>query len=168
MNRLDNFVIGLCALLVLALACGFGAHHWGQTRYDAGYAAAVAAGQAQRQVDAEAARAKEEGLRRQLATQEEDAQRKEKQHAKDLDEVQRRVLVGADRLRCPAARAVQPATPATTGPAPAVVGADAGGQDLVPEAAADILGYGAAIAGLVSRYDRVVERFEECRTVNAK
>jgi hypothetical protein len=38
----------------------------------------------------------------------------------------------------------------------------------VPEAAVEILGDGAAIAGLVSRYERLTKRFEECRTVNAK
>jgi hypothetical protein len=38
----------------------------------------------------------------------------------------------------------------------------------VPEAAADVLGYGAAIASLVSRYNEVVERFDECRAMNAK
>ena len=166
MSRIGNFVIGLRTLLVLGLTAGFGAHHWGQVRYDAGYEAAVKAGQAQRQADATAARAKEEGLRRQLAAQEEEAQQKEKQHAKDLDEVQRRVLVGTDRLRCPAARAVQHIPAPATGPAPTIIAADTGGPDLVPEAAADVLGYGAAIAGLVRRYDRLTALYEQCRQSN--
>jgi hypothetical protein len=38
----------------------------------------------------------------------------------------------------------------------------------VPEAAADILGDGATVAGLVRKYDRLTERFEKCRAVNAK
>jgi hypothetical protein len=38
----------------------------------------------------------------------------------------------------------------------------------VPEAAADVLGYGAAIASLVSRYAEVIELREECRAMNAK
>jgi hypothetical protein len=38
----------------------------------------------------------------------------------------------------------------------------------MPEAASDILGYGAAIAGLVSRYSEVAERYDTCRAVNAK
>lgn len=48
--------------------------------------------------------------------------------------------------------------PATEGEGPAIV----------PDAAADLLGDAAAIAGLVQRYDRVGERFEVCRAVNAE
>jgi hypothetical protein len=38
----------------------------------------------------------------------------------------------------------------------------------MPEVAADVLGYGAAIASLVSRYDELTYRFERCRAVNAR
>jgi hypothetical protein len=38
----------------------------------------------------------------------------------------------------------------------------------VPEAAADLLGIAADVAGLVRRYDRLIQRFEACRAVNAK
>ena len=41
MNRLDNLLIGICALLVLLAACWFGVHHYGTEKYEAGHAAAV-------------------------------------------------------------------------------------------------------------------------------
>jgi hypothetical protein len=37
----------------------------------------------------------------------------------------------------------------------------------VPEAAADVLGIAAGVAGLVRRYERLEQRFDECRAVNA-
>jgi hypothetical protein len=36
----------------------------------------------------------------------------------------------------------------------------------VPEAAADLLGIAADVAGLVRRYKCVVERFDACRALN--
>jgi hypothetical protein len=38
----------------------------------------------------------------------------------------------------------------------------------VPEVAAEILGDAADVAGLVRRYQRVIERAEACRDVNAR
>lgn len=58
--------------------------------------------------------------------------------------------------------------PAGDRPAAGGPGADVEGPAIVPDAAADLLGDTAAIAGLVRRYDRVVERFEACRAVNAE
>jgi hypothetical protein len=93
--------------------------------------------------------------------------RKEQEYATNLDAAQRRVRAGVESLLCPTSP-VQPAPaagdrpaapePATHGPGPAVV----------PEAAADLLSIAADVAGLVRRYDQVVERFEACRAVNAR
>lgn len=167
MNRLDNLLIGICALLVLLLACWFGTYRYGSERYNAGYAAAVAAGKAQHDKDAEAYQKLESDMRKNNSKRDADAMQKEQEYAKNLADAQRRVRAGTDRLRCPASTVQSSATP-TDRPAPAEPTTDGSGPDLMPEAASDILGYGAAIASLVSRYDRVVERFEECRTVNAK
>jgi hypothetical protein len=167
MNRLDNLVIGVCALLVLLAAIWFGVHHYGTERYDAGYAAAVAVGKAQHDRDAVKYQKLESDTREHDAQRDAEAQRKEQEYASNLADAQRRVRAGTDRLRCPASP-VQPTTTPTDRPVAAIAPADGAGPDLVPEAAADVLGYGAAIASLVSRYERVVERFEECRAVNAK
>jgi hypothetical protein len=166
-NRLDNFLIGVCALLALLAACWFEVHHYGAKRYDAGYASAIAAGKAQHDQDAAKYQKLESDTRAKDAQRDADAQRKDQEHAQALADAQRRVRDGTDRLRCPASPVQIPATP-TDRPVAAVAPIDGSGPDLVPEAAADVLGYGAAIAGLVSRYERVVERFEECRAVNAK
>ena len=167
MNRLDNLLIGACALLALLLACWFGAHRYGTEQYNAGYAAAIAAGKAQHDRDAAAALKTESDLRQTLAEKDAQANQKEIEHAKALADAQRRVRAGTDRLRCPAST-VQGASPAGDRPVAAEPTTDAGGPDLVPETAANVLGYGAAIAGLVRRYERLTERFEECRAVNAK
>jgi hypothetical protein len=167
MNRIDNLVIGVCALLVLLAASWFGVHHYGAERYDAGYAAAIAAGKALYDRDAAAALKTQSDLRAKLALQDVIAQQKEIEHAQALADAQRRVRAGTDRLRCPASPVQPTAAPADR---PAAPGAptDGGGPDLVPEAAADLLGIAADVAGLVRRYDQVVERFEACRAVNAK
>jgi hypothetical protein len=167
MNRLDNLLIGVCALLVLVVVCWFSVHHYGAARYDAGYAAAVAAGQAQHDRDAAAALKTQSDLRAKLALQDVIAQQKEIEHAQALADAQRRVRAGTDRLRCPASPVQPTATPADR-PLAAGPATDGSGPDLVPEAAVEILGDGAAIAGLVSRYERLTKRFEECRAVNAK
>lgn len=167
MNHLDNLLIGTCALVALLLACWFGAHHYGAERYSAGYAAAIAAGKAQHDQDAAKYQKLESDTREQNAERDIKAHQKEVEYASNLEAAQRRVLAGTDRLRCPASHVQSSPAPADRS-APTGLATDGQGPDLVPEAAADVLGYGAAIAGLVSRYDRVVERFEECRTVNAK
>lgn len=167
MNRLDNLLIGTCAVLAPLLACWFGMHHYGAERYDAGYAAAITAGKQQHDRDAAAALKTEFDLRQTLAEKDLEAHQKDQEHAQELADAQRRVLTRVDRLRCPAS-SVQPTAPAADRSASVVAPVDSGGPDLVPEAAADVLGYGAAIAGLVSRYERLTERFEECRAVNAK
>jgi hypothetical protein len=166
-NPIERLAIAAFTLVAILLGAVFGMKHYGAEHYDAGYAAAVAAGKAQHDRDAAAALKTESDLRAKLAMQDADAQRKDQEHAQALADAQRRVLTRVDRLRCPASP-VQPSTAPTDRPIASVAPTDGTGPDLVPEAAADVLGYGAAIAGLVSRYERLVERFEECRAVNAK
>jgi hypothetical protein len=167
LDTVERLLVGLLISAVLAVAGWLGLHHYGAERYDAGYTAAIAAGKAQHDRDAAAALKTESDLRAKLAAKDADAQRKDQENAQALADAQRRVLTRVDRLRCPAST-VQPTSAPADRPVAAVAPVDGTGPDLVPEAAADVLGYGAAIAGLVSRYERVVERFEECRAVNAK
>jgi hypothetical protein len=168
MTALERLLIGAVVAALLAVGAWRVAMYYGDTRYDAGYDAAVAAGQKQRDREADENRKAESDLRAQLAARDVEAQRKEEKYAESLDAAQRRVRTGTDRLHCPAASPVQPA--AAPGDRPAAAGAPADGQgpDVVPEAAADLLGIAADVAGLVRRYDQVVERFENCRAVNAK
>jgi hypothetical protein len=166
-DAFERFLVGLLIVAALAVAGWFGLHHYGAERYNVGYAAAIAAGKAQHDRDAAAALKTESDLRAKLAAQDVEAIRKEQEYASNLADAQRRVRAGTDRLRCPA-NPVQPAAAPGDRPAASTPAADGGGPDLMPEAASDVLGYGAAIAGLVSRYAEVVERFDECRAVNAK
>ena len=167
MTALERLAISAFTLAVILLGAVFGMKHYGTERYDEGYAAAVAAGQKQRDRDTADAAKRESDLRTQLAAKDADAQRKDQEHAQELADAQRRVRAGTDRLRCPASP-VQPTAAPADRPAAAEPATDGAGPDLVPEAAADVLGYGAAVASLVSRYERVIERYNECRTVNAR
>ena len=166
-DAIDRFLTGLVIAAALAVAGWFGLRHYGDARYQAGYNAAIDVGMKQRDREAAENRKIESDLRAQLAERDTEAQRKDQEHAQALADAQRRVRAGTDRLRCPA-NPVQPTAQAATGSAAAAPATDGAGPDLVPEAAADVLGYGAAIAGLVSRYAEVAERFDECRAVNAK
>jgi hypothetical protein len=152
---------------VLAVAGWFGLHHYGAERYQAGYNAAVDAGKALHDRDAAAYRKLESDQRAKDTARDVEAQRKDQEHAQALADAQRRIRAGTDRLRCPASPVQLAATPGDR-PATDAPATDGGGPDLVPEAAAEILGDGAAIAGLVSRYAEVVQRFDECRAVNAR
>jgi hypothetical protein len=166
MMRIKAMLSGLILLVGMLVLGALGIAHYGSVKYEAGYAAAVADGEARRQADAEIARQTETDLRNRLRAQDIAAHRKEQEHASTLQAAQRRVIAGADRLRCPA-RPV-PASPAPEHrPAAGGTEADEAGPDLVPQAAADVLGYGSAIAGLVRRYERLEQRFEECRALNA-
>lgn len=168
MSHLEDLLSCVLLLIALVFAGWFGVHHYGAARYDGGYAAAVDAGKAQHERDVAAARKTETDLRAQLRDHDEDAHVKEQAYEVSLEVAQRRVRTGVDRLRCPAASAVQPTTAASDRPPTGGPGVDGEGPELVPESAADILGDGAAIAGLVRRYGRVVARFEACRALNAK
>lgn len=163
-ERILGVVLVLACLVVLGL---FWLQHYGAVQYTAGYAAAAAEGQASRDALAEIYRQTEDDLRAKLYTKDDIAIRKDKEHAQSLAAAQRRMLTGDDRMRCPASP-LQASTstgdrPAATGPAP-----QPEGPELVPTASADLLGVAADIAGLVRRYERLEERFEACRILNAK
>jgi hypothetical protein len=164
---LDRLMIGWMLAAAALVAGVLELRHYGAERYQAGYQAAVDAGKEARDTAATAALAIESGLRARLLEQDFTALRKEQEYATNLDAAQRRVRAGVDSLRCPSASPVPGAAAAGDRPAAGAPAADGPGPELVPEAAADVLGYGAAIAGLVSRYAEVVERHEACRTVNA-
>lgn len=170
MSRLDDLVIGAALAVMLAVGAGLSIRYYGHEQYDAGYeaghAVAVAAGNAQRDIDAAIHLKTETDLREKLAKQDDEAKEKERAYEISLQVAQRRVLDGSDRLRCPTASPVQPAAATADRPAAAGAPADGPGPDVVPEAAADLLGIAADVAGLVRRYERVVERFDACRALN--
>lgn len=167
MNALDRLMIGGMLLAAALIAGALELRHYGAERYSAGQAAAVAAGVKLRQAEADRNLKTETDLRAQLHDKDAEAKQQEQTYEISLDVAQRRVRAGTDSLRCPASPIPAGATagdrPAAGGPA-----ADGEGPAIVPDAAADLLGDAAAIAGLVRRYDRVVERFDACRAVNAE
>lgn len=167
MTRVER-IVGAVGLLACLMVIGlFWLQHYGAVQFTAGYAAAAAEGHASRDALAKIYRQTEEDLRAQLYTKDDIAIRKEKEHAESLAAAQRRMLAGDDRLRCPASPL--PATTAT-GDRPATTGStpQPEGPRLVPTASADLLGIAADIAGLVRRYERLEERFDACRILNAK
>lgn len=168
MSTIDHLLLGSILAAAALVAVVLERSHYGAERYQAGYAAAVAAGREQRDRDAAAAHKTESDLRAQLAQRDADDFKKEQEYASNLEAAQRRVRAGDDRLRCPTASPVQPAAPAGDRPTAAAAAADREGPDLVPEAAAALLGDAADVAGLVRRYQQVVDRFDACRAVNAK
>ncbi|WP_371763391.1 hypothetical protein [Massilia sp.] len=168
MTALERLLVGVVLAVLLVTGGWLGVRHYGAERYDAGYDAAVAAGKEARDSSATVNLAIESGLRAQMLDRDTLALRKEQEYASNLEAAQRRVLVGTDRLRCPAASPVQPAAAPEDRPAAGAPAVDGGGPDLVPEASADVLGHGAAITSIVSRYAEVLEDFEACRAVNAR
>ena len=163
-DRLAIIAIILAGLLFSAL---ISLHHYGEKRYEAGYAAAIDSGKAQHDQDVVKYQKLESDIRVNDAKRDSESNQREIEHAQALADAQRRVRAGTDRLRCPASPVQPSAAPADR---PASVGAttDGGGPDLVPEVATDLLGIASDVAGLVRRYDRLVERFDECRALNAK
>ena len=167
MTTIERTLAALIVLAGLLVVAWLGDLHYGGTRYDAGYAAAVAEGKTARDAAAEIHRITEAALRAQLHARDAAAHRKEQEHAQDLAAAQRRVRAGTDRLRCPAGPVPAGATPSDR-PASAEPGAVGEGPDIVPEVAAEILADGADIARIVRQYDQVVERFDACSSVNAR
>jgi len=167
-SALDRLLIGCILLAALLVGGALGVRHYGAERYQAGWDGAVAAGREQRDSDAAAALAIESGLRTRLLEQDTTALRKEQEYAANLDDAQRRVRAGVDRLRCPAASPVQPGAAAGDRPAAGGPGADGEGPSMVPDVSADLLGLVADHQRLVQRYARVVERFEACRALNTQ
>ncbi len=166
MSVLDRQLGAVILALVLLLAAGFWFCHYGAEQYQQGYDAAVRDGKEQHDRAVEASRKIETDLRAQLRAQDADALEREEEYEANLAAAQRRVRAGTDRLRCPVGAVPDAATPdnrpAAGGPA-----VDGEGPLLLPEVAADVLGLAAEHQGLVRRYERVIERFEACRAVNA-
>jgi hypothetical protein len=132
----------------------------------AGYARAVAAGKAR--LDAERTRnlITERDLRTKLAKADTAAATKEQTYAETLSAAQRRVVSGADRLRCPGAGAISNASAAPDGSAAGGSPPDGPGADLVPAVAVDVLGLAADTGRLVRKYERLEQRYDECRALN--
>ncbi|MCA1857464.1 hypothetical protein LE190_16240 [Massilia oculi] len=167
MTALHRLLCTVLAVILLIIGAGLGLRHYSAARYRAGYDAAVALGREQRDHEAALARERETALRDQLRTKDEQAHRKEQEYATNLEAAQRRVRAGTDRLRCPA-RPVPAGAPAGNRPAASGPAADGEGPAIVPEVAAEILGDAADVGRILRNYQRVVERFEACRAVNAK
>lgn len=166
MSALERLLAAVILVLALLLGGAWWIRHYGDEHYQAGWDGAVAAGKEARDSAATVHVAIESGLRAQLLDKDTSALRKEQEHAEALEAAQRRVRAGVDSLRCPAS-AVQPAAPADDRPAAAGPAPDGQGAELVPDAAAALLGDGAAIAGIVRKFDRLNERFERCQALNA-
>lgn len=167
MTTIERMIAAAILALALLLAGWIGVHSYGVKRWQAGYDQAVDDGKARRDLEAAFAQEREDALRAELREKDAAEFIKEKKHAASLEAAQRRVRVGDDRLRCPAGP-VPVAAPAGDRPAAGGPSVDGEGQAIVPEVAAEILGDGADVAGLVRRYERVVERFEACRALNAQ
>lgn len=163
MKLLDALIAGLWVASG-ALVIWAGATYWDHV-YQLGYDAAVADGEAVLEQATKAARQAETTLRTELAARDADAFKKEKDHAASLEAAQRRVRAGVDGLRCPAAGPVPRATAPDDRPAAGGPAADGPGPGIVPEIAAEILGDGAAVAGLVRRYERLEQRFDQCEAL---
>lgn len=165
MSRAERILVSLIVLAGLLVLAALGVRWYGSAQYQAGYNAAIADGKEQYDRDAATARKTESDLRGKLRAQDADALKKKEEYEANLETAQRRVRTGTERLLCPGTISVAAAADdrlAAGGP-----GADGEGPAIVPEVAAEILGDGADVAGLVRRYDRVVQRFEACRAVNA-
>ena len=166
MTALERFAVTALLLVALVIAGWLGLRHYGAERYQAGHDAAVAAGRAELDRQTAAARKTESDLRAQLREKDAAAFTKEKEYATNLEVAQRRMRAGDDRLRCPSA--LPGGAPAGDRPAATGSAVDGEGPAIVPEVAAEILGDAADVAGLVRRYERVIQRFEACRAVNAQ
>ena len=163
MSRLDAIMlalkVGAAALLIWTAAL------YRDHVYQLGYDAAIADGKVVLEQATAAARRTESDLRAQLRVRDAEAFEKEKDHAASLEAAQRRVRAGVDSLRCPAARPVPGAAAPDDRPVAGASATDGPGPTIVPETAAEILGDGAAVAGLVRRYAELEHRFDKCEAL---
>jgi len=167
MTIIHRVIAAALLALALLLAGWIGVRNYGIERWQAGFDKAVAVGKERRDLEAAVAQEREAALRAELREKDAAEFIKEKKHAASLEAAQRRVRAGDDRLRCPAGP-VSAATPAVDRSIAGGPSVDGERQAIVPEVAAEILGDGADVAGLVRRYERVVQRFEACRALNAR
>lgn len=167
MTRIERILGASLVLAGLTLFAWFALLDYGAESYDEGFAAAIVVGKERRDADAEINRQIEIDLRSQLTIKDANAFKKEQYHAETIAATQRRMRTGTDSLHCPAGP-VPSATTTDARPAAGELAPDPIGPQLVPEAAADLVGIASDVERLVRQYDRVVERFEACRAVNAK
>lgn len=155
--------VGACAVLAL------GAWLWHADQLhdarQAGRAEAIEAGRKQLAIDTAIALERERTLRAKLAAADAAAQRTEQTYAENLSAAQRRVRTGDDSLRI-ATRTIRSCATAADRPAAGGPAADESRAELVPEVAVDAVGFAAAAAGIVRKYDRLEQRFEACRALN--
>jgi hypothetical protein len=166
MTALERLMLKFAAAALLVL--GAWLWHAGKVgdAYKAGQAAAVAAGNARHAADIVAARKTEADLRLLLSTKDELSRNKEILYAENLSAAQRRLVSGADRLRCPGAGTVSNAAATAAGPAAGGAAPDGPGAAIVPEVASDILGLAADTGRVLRKYQRVVERLDACIALN--
>lgn len=131
----------------------------------AGYYAAVAAGEKQRAADAAAALITERENRELFRIRDERARQREETYEQALEDAQRRIRTGADSLRIAVNTIRATAAPADR-PAAGGPPVDEPGAAIVPEVAGDILGLAGDTARLVRKYERVVERLDACVALN--
>lgn len=151
--------------IILVCLATLGWNHYISKVEQRGYDRAVAEGKIALQQEKDLALAVERDLRKQLANEQRLNFEKETRHAQELADAQRRVRAGTDRLLCPTVRKVpgtstDPGGPAAGGPAP-----DEEGDRIVPEVAAEILGDGATIAGIVRKFQRLEKYYAVCKAV---
>ena len=166
MTTIERSLAALIVLAGLVVLGWLGVMHYGGTRYNAGFADAVNVGKERLAFETELARRTEDALRVELRAKDDMAFTKEKKYVDSLAAAQRRMLIGVDSLRCPTGP-VSAADASEHRPDPIGSEIDPRGSGLVPEASADLLGIASNVAGLVRRYERLEERFEACRTLNA-
>lgn len=165
MSALERYAIGVLAGVVMLAGVWLWHLHEVSTARQAGYDAAVAAGEAQRAADAAVALANERALRTRLAERDAAAIQKESEYAQNLTAAHARIRSGADSLRIAVNTIRATAAPADR-PVAGGPPVDEPGAAIVPTVAADILGLAADSARIVRKYDRLVERFDACRALN--
>jgi hypothetical protein len=130
-----------------------------------GYDRAVRDGEIALQLEKDRALVTERKLRKQLSDEQRLAREKETRHAEELKVAQDRVRAGTDRLLCPKSRKIPGPSPGADRPAAGGPATDGGGEAIMPDVAAEILGDGAAIAGIVRKFQRLEGYFAVCRAV---
>lgn len=165
MSALEILTAKILGGVLLILAGVWGVNHYVGVVEQWGYDRAVKDGEVALQNEKDTALARERTLRKQLAAEQRAAAEKETRHEEELKVAQDRVRAGTDRLRCPTSREAPGPGPDTGRPAAGGPAADGEGETIVPDVAAEILGDGAAIAGLVRKFDRIERYFNVCRAV---
>jgi hypothetical protein len=164
-SALETLMVKVLAAVLLVAAGIWGFNHYIDSVEQRGYDRAVNDGKVALQQEKDRALDAERKLRKQLSDEQRLAREKETRHAEELKAAQDRVRAGTDRLLCPKLRKIPGSSPDTDRPAAGGPAADATGEAIVPEVAAEILADAAAIAGIVRKFDRLEGYFAVCRAV---